>query len=135
MTETTKQRFIRLADLAGKGDAAALKELTESADEYLKETTDITGLLGAASTAADGKDRCSICFYFLQNTPTQGLCREDIAKPLLVPQFKPDHVKKRDYQVIGYQVISFFPTMLNEGWCGKFEPATPTPPPTEDKVA
>jgi hypothetical protein len=49
---------------------------------------------------------CKKCKFFLPAEPTQGYCRRYPAHPIMGAQ----------------GVISFFPQMLNEGWCGEFAP-------------
>ena len=47
--------------------------------------------------------RCQACEYFLAQDEAHGICRRFPPTPIATDQ----------------GVISFFPPMLNEGWCGE----------------
>jgi hypothetical protein len=51
-------------------------------------------------------DCCKKCKFHLEETATQVFCRRYPATPVAVKM----------------GVMSCFPTMLNEGWCGEFAP-------------
>lgn len=48
--------------------------------------------------------RCQACEYFLAQDEAHGICRRFPPTPIATDQ----------------GVISFFPPMLNEGWCGEY---------------
>ena len=48
-------------------------------------------------------ENCASCQYFMRQDEASGLCRRDPPSPV--------HV--------GDGIGSFFPPMLNEGWCGE----------------
>jgi hypothetical protein len=48
-------------------------------------------------------ENCASCQYFMRQDEASGLCRRDPPSPV--------HV--------GDGISSFFPPMLNEGWCGE----------------
>lgn len=49
---------------------------------------------------------CKKCKFFMSESDDQGMCRRNPATPIFM----------------GQGVISFFPSMLNAGWCGEFAP-------------
>lgn len=50
-------------------------------------------------------ENCQSCKFFLPQSEAQGLCRRNPPTPIPTEQ----------------GVISFFPPMLNDGWCGEFK--------------
>lgn len=50
-------------------------------------------------------ENCKACKFFLAQDEAQGLCRRNPPTPIPTEQ----------------GVISFFPPMLNDGWCGEFK--------------
>lgn len=49
---------------------------------------------------------CKKCKFFMSESDDQGICRRNPPTPLAGMQ----------------GIVSFFPSMLNSGWCGEFAP-------------
>lgn len=48
-------------------------------------------------------ENCATCRFFMAQSDEHGLCRRNPPTPIKTEE----------------SIISFFPTMLNDGWCGE----------------
>lgn len=54
-------------------------------------------------------DCCAKCKFYLPESPAQGACRRFPGSPIQTMN----------------GIMTFFPSMLNEGWCGEFDLKVP----------
>jgi hypothetical protein len=61
---------------------------------------------------------CATCLFWRQQNETVGLCRRAPPTPILLPILRDaagEVVRSED-------VVSFFPTLMADGWCGEHRP-------------
>ncbi len=67
-------------------------------------------------------DCCATCRYWASEDGKQGLCRRYPATPVMIGMIQSAIVADPARAQAQPAIMSYFPNMLEHGWCGEFLP-------------